>query len=52
MVNIDAPFSKYFFDVTVAEFIRNVIANNLEDVVGRKETTRKVDSHNAQSNEC
>lgn len=49
---MDTPLSHNLFDFTVAEFIRNVIANNLEDDVGRIVATRKVDSQNAKGNEC
>ena len=51
VINVDAPLSHDLFDFTVTEFIRNVIANNLEDDVGRKVATGKVDSHNAKGNE-
>jgi len=43
VINVDAPLSHALFDFTVTEFISNVIANNLEDDVGRKVATGKVE---------
>ena len=42
---MDTPLSNDLFDFRLAEPTRNVIVNNLEDDVGRKVATGKVDSH-------
>lgn len=51
MISMNTPLSHNLFDFMIAELIRNIIVNNLEDDVGRKVATRKVDSHNAKSND-